>query len=248
MIALAPIVGSMKQDTPITLAETAHRLLRRDIVRGALAADTPLRLAALSERYGMGFSPLREALNRLQGERLVMSESLRGFRVAPLSIEAMRDTIETRVLVETEALRRAIACGDDAWEAEIVATLHALTRQAARAAPDDEAAFDLLEERHTAFHRALIAACGSEWLLDFSARLYVGSERYRHPALTARQPDAQRDIAAEHAEIAAAALARDANRAAERLTRHYRRTAEFIASALGEDAVVDQTTEFGTVR
>jgi DNA-binding GntR family transcriptional regulator len=39
-----------------------------------------LRLAELSERYGMGFSPLREALNRLQAERLVTAESLRGFK------------------------------------------------------------------------------------------------------------------------------------------------------------------------
>ena len=65
----------------VTLAEKAYDNLRQDIVRGAFVPGSPLRLADLGERYGMGFSPLREALNRLQSERLVTSESLRGFRV-----------------------------------------------------------------------------------------------------------------------------------------------------------------------
>ena len=55
-----------------------------------MAPGSPLRLADLSARYDMGFSPLREALNRLQAERLVIAEALRGFRVAPLSLDEMR--------------------------------------------------------------------------------------------------------------------------------------------------------------
>ena len=83
----------------MTLAEKAYVDLRHDIIRGVLAPGRPLRLADLSERYGMGFSPLREALNRLQAERLVTAESLRGFRVAPLSLDELHDTVSLRILI-----------------------------------------------------------------------------------------------------------------------------------------------------
>jgi GntR family transcriptional regulator, carbon starvation induced regulator len=216
----------------MTLADTAYRNLRGDIVSGALAPGSPLRLSGLSGRYGIGFSPLREALNRLQGERLVVSESLRGFRVAPLSLDAMRDTIRTRILIESEALRLAIAQGDDAWEAAIVASLHALTRQAGRTRDLHGDGFAALEDRHHAFHRALLDACGSAWLMDFAESLYVGSERYRHPAFLAVEGDTRRDIGAEHAALAEAALARDAARACALLDAHYSRTAAFIETVM----------------
>jgi len=47
----------------MTLAEKAYVSLRKDIVEGCFAAESPLRLADLSKCCGMGFSPLREALN-----------------------------------------------------------------------------------------------------------------------------------------------------------------------------------------
>jgi hypothetical protein len=68
-------------------------------------------IADLSERYGMGFSPLREALNRLQAERLVTAESLRGFRVSARSLAKFEDALNARHIVEIEALRLSIAKG-----------------------------------------------------------------------------------------------------------------------------------------
>ena len=58
-----------------------------------------MRLEALRQRYGLSFSPLREALMRLQSERLVVSAALRGFAVAPLSREEIKDATETRILI-----------------------------------------------------------------------------------------------------------------------------------------------------
>ena len=97
-----------------------------------LEAGKPLRLEALRQRYGLSFSPLREALMRLQSERLVLSTALRGFSVAPLSREEMEDATETRILIECEALRRSMRDGDDDWEAGIVAAFHALSLQVER--------------------------------------------------------------------------------------------------------------------
>ena len=210
----------------MTLADTAYCAMRRDIITGALAPGLPLRMAMLCERYGMGMSPLREALNRLQAERLVNAVSLKGFTVAPLSLGELADTTQARILVETEALRLSMRKGGDAWETGIVAALHALSLQSQRG----EAAGDELEQRHHAFHLALVGACDSRWLLGFFEKLYAESERYRSQSLNAQRAASGRDIDAEHRAIAEAALARDAVRASTLLAEHYRRTEEFVVA------------------
>ena len=214
----------------MTLAEKAYDALRHDIIRGELAAERPLRLADLSERYGMGFSPLREALNRLQVERLVTAESLRGFRVAPLSLEELHDATSLRILIETEALRASIRLGDDDWAAGIVSALYALKVQAGRTGP--EADIWTLEARHHAFHRALLSACNSAWTPELFERLYAATERYRIPILLAAALPAGRDVQAEHGALAEAALDRDTEKAVELLTDHYLRTVAALAGVM----------------
>ena len=118
----------------ITLSEQVYRLLRRDIMSGAFAPGQSLRLELLKQRYGSSFSPIREALNRLRSERMVVSTTSRGFRIAPLSVEEMWDACETRILIDCEALRRSLGNADDAWEARLVGAYHALTLAAQRAA------------------------------------------------------------------------------------------------------------------
>lgn len=213
----------------MTLAEKAYDQLRQDIVRGAFVAGKPLRLADLSERYGMGFSPLREALNRLAAERLVTAESLRGFKVAPLSLAEFEDALRARILVESEALRLAIAQGDDDWAAALVAALYALKLQVERKGQAD---IWELEARHHAFHRALLSACNSPWLMEIFERLYTATERYRIPVLLSAAGQPGRDIHAEHAALAEAVLGRDAPQAVRLLTAHYGRTGEAIRARI----------------
>ncbi|MGO1074961.1 GntR family transcriptional regulator [Inquilinus sp. CA228] len=215
-----------------TLANVAYRQLRADIVSGVFEPSQPLRLEHLKQRYGLSFSPLREALNRLQTERLVVTVALRGFSVAPVSVEEMWDVTETRILIECEALTRSIRDGDDDWEAAIVAAFHALDLQVRRLATtaggheaDDLSA---LEIRHQEFHRSLINSCASRRLLGLADQLYVETQRYRLPALVGRLPDAFRDVALEHRQLMEAALARDTANAQELLAAHYRRTARSI--------------------
>ena len=218
----------------MTLAEKAYVDLRHDIIRGVLAPGRPLRLADLSERYGMGFSPLREALNRLQAERLVTAESLRGFRVAPLSLDELHDTVSLRILIETRALRAAIAEGDDAWAAGIVSALYALKLQAGRSGPDAD--IWALEARHHAFHLSLLAACNSPWTLEFVERLYAATERYRIPVLLDAGLAAGRDVQAEHSALADATLDRDADKAAALQEAHYLHTDEALTAAMRPEA------------
>lgn len=212
----------------MTLSEKAYFAIRRDIIQGSLPAGQPLRMADLSARYDMGFSPLREALSRLQVERLVVAEALRGFKVAPLSVAEMHDAIDSRILVESDALRLSMQLGNDDWSAAIVAALYALKLQVDRAATGHVDVWEI-EQRHYAFHRALLAGCGSPWRLEFFERLYAATERYRIPILiAARVPTKGRDIQAEHSALADAVLARDESRAVHLLAAHYRKTENSI--------------------
>ncbi|WP_219990169.1 GntR family transcriptional regulator, partial [Klebsiella pneumoniae] len=80
---LKPRIKASRQDEPgadgnaeveeITLSEQVYRLLRRDIMSGAFAPGQSLRLELLKQRYGSSFSPIREALNRLRSERMVIT-------------------------------------------------------------------------------------------------------------------------------------------------------------------------------
>ena len=57
-----------------TASADAFTLLRADIISGALQAGSRLRFIELQARYGIGTSPLREALSRLAADRLVVQE------------------------------------------------------------------------------------------------------------------------------------------------------------------------------
>jgi GntR family carbon starvation induced transcriptional regulator len=220
---------------PATLGEAAYQRLRADIVVGTFKAGEPLRLEALRQRYGLSFSPLREALMRLQSERLVISTALRGFSVAPLSREEIEDATETRILIESEALRRSMRNGDDDWEARIVAAFHALNLQVERqriSGTVEAADLFAMEERHHHFHRALIAHCASPRLLELADQFYVETQRYRLPNyFGGTLGKRRRDAAAEHREIMEATLRRSED-AVRLLAEHYRKTAEIIEASI----------------
>ena len=95
-------------DGNLTLASVVAARLRADILSGDLPPGGKLRLETLRERYGIGASPLREALASLAAEGLVLRLDQRGFRVAGADEAALRDLIETRCLVETAALPKQV--------------------------------------------------------------------------------------------------------------------------------------------
>ena len=70
-----------------TVGETAYRRIRADIIFGVLAPGQRLKLEKISEIYGTSISTLRELLNRMSSEGLIIAEGQRGFEVAPVSAD-----------------------------------------------------------------------------------------------------------------------------------------------------------------
>src|SRR5262245_57438916 len=111
-----------------TLATHALHALRKNILDGVLAPGSRLRIDELRLRFGMGASPLREALSQLAAEGLVQRLDQRGFRVATADPAELSDLIASRCLIEAAALRASIAAGDEAWEERIVIAHRRLSR------------------------------------------------------------------------------------------------------------------------
>lgn len=216
----------MKHAAPLikpTEASLATARLRQEILSGAVRPGTKLKLVPLADRYQVSRGPVREAATRLAAEGLVSIEDQRGFRVTALSREDLLDLTETRTRIELLTLRDAIAAGDLDWEGRVMAACHTLER----VHEDPGADFTL---RHAEFHEALVSACPHRYLLEFRARLFALSQRYRN--LAARGADrAPRDVAAEHHAIAAAAVARRPEDACGQLAEHLERTARRLIEA-----------------
>jgi GntR family carbon starvation induced transcriptional regulator len=228
---LDPATEQGATDADATASELAVRLLRRDIVSGALKPDSKLKLRVLKERYGIGASPMREALAQLTAQGLVHQLSQKGFRVPPLSAAYLTDITRSRQLVEVEALKLAIEHGDAAWEDEIVASFHLLERMFRRlrdaAARPDVHEF---ESRHQRFHRALIAACPLRSVKEFCDRLYVQATRYRF--LLRRYAFTRDVVVAEHRILMRAVLSRNKAGAAKALNAHIAITADVLLGEL----------------
>jgi DNA-binding GntR family transcriptional regulator len=215
----------------VTASETALRLLRRDIVSGALKPDSKLKLRVLKERYGIGGSPMREALAQLAAQGLVQQLSQKGFRVPPLGPAHLVDITRSRQLVETEAVKLAIQHGDAAWEDEIVASFHLLERTFHRLR-DSAARPDVheFESRHQRFHRALIAACPLRSVKEFCDGLHVQATRYR--LLLRRFAFTREVVVVEHRILMRAVLSRNKAEAAKALKAHIGITADVLLGEL----------------
>jgi DNA-binding GntR family transcriptional regulator len=211
---------------PRTLAERAYLALRHDIVCGQLAPGERLRVEHLKDVYQVGAGTLREALSLLLSDALVTAEGQRGFRVAPISLADLEDVTNTRVMLETEALRQSIRNGTTQWESTLTTCYELLTQaEGALDTPQPE----LWEQRNKAFHEALIAGYTSSWSKYFLAILYRHGERYRNInwRLTAAHASG-RDVHLEHEAIFRAAINRQEARAALALEAHIRLTHDIV--------------------
>jgi GntR family carbon starvation induced transcriptional regulator len=214
-----------------TATEAAVQLLRRDIVSGALIPDSKLKIRELKERYGIGASPMREALAQLSAQGLVQQSSQKGFRVPPLTAAELMDITRSRQLIEVEALRLAIAHGDAAWEDEIVASYHLLEHYFRRIIPAPTSPSDEFEIRHARFHRALIAACPLQLVRSFCETLYEKATRYRLK-LRIDYGFSNGSPVAEHRNLMEAVLSRDVDNAVRELHAHMQLTADVLLDAL----------------
>jgi DNA-binding GntR family transcriptional regulator len=121
--------GKTNERTGGTLVDRAYRLMKHGILHGEFPEGAFLTESEILSRYSIGRTPFREACNRLHNEQLLEVVPRRGYFVPELSFRAVRDLLETRILLEGVAAElaalRAEPAEVDALERDYQAALKA---------------------------------------------------------------------------------------------------------------------------
>lgn len=192
-----------------TKSNTAYARARRDIVTGVIAANESIDEAVLGERYGLGRTPIREALKQLRNDQLIVWPDRRTPYVPEIGVEQVKSLYEARSILESQIAALAaqrITEGDVARLDQLVAQEADLVKQ--------NFAYEAVEV-DLLFHQGIAEATGNPFLVDASTRLNVSALRIWHKMVVSVEM-----IAQEHADIVDALRAHDVAGSVVAVDRH----------------------------
>ena len=200
---------------PPTAQEAVLEELRVAIVSGELRPGEQVLQDALAERFGVSRVPLREALKILEGEGQVVYRPHRGYFVAELDLDDLREVYRIRDLLESEAVRVAVPqIGTD----ELTALQGALEDVERASAAGDLVAMAAANRR---FHFGLLAAAKMPRLLRLVRVLWDATDAYR--SLYYADDSHRQVVHDEHRLVLDAVRLGDQERAVELLRQHRQR-------------------------
>ncbi|MFC9363113.1 GntR family transcriptional regulator [Rhodococcus sp. NPDC057014] len=211
-------------------SEQVYAQLRESILDGTLRPGESLSVISIGERFSASRTPVRRALVQLEAEGLVSLVDRQGVRVAPISIQGVRDLFELRMLLEAAAVRMVADTIDSVPAArqaftEILDGLDPLADQA----PSDQRR-DRFYELAEAFDQAVIAHTRNEHLARSIAELRPHSARLR--IIAHSRPQRLDTSLAEHRTMCRAILAGEGDAAANACTGHLAETQRTILDAV----------------
>jgi DNA-binding GntR family transcriptional regulator len=194
-----------------TKSTVAYQRARRDIVTGVIDPNQAIDENILGARYGLGRTPIREALKQLRNDQLIVWPDRRSPYVPEIGIAQAKSLYEARSIFETQiAALAAERITEDALERldRLVAEEAELVE---RGLAYEAAEVDLL------FHRGVAEATGNSFLVDASTRVNVPALRIWHQMIVTEEM-----IAQEHADIVDALRDHNADRSVAAVDRHIR--------------------------
>lgn len=204
----------------VCLRDAAYDRLRDWILDGTLAPNEALRDEALAEALGMSRTPVREALQRLEDDGLVMTTATRRSFVSPVTLTQAREIFPIVEALETLAVGLAAGRMD---EASLEAMRAANARLAAALEAEDATA---ALEADTALHTILIERTGNGELIALLTDL---RSKVRRIERTFWGGADRRDSVRDHEELIAAFATGDGEAARTIIQRNWRRGLEWIS-------------------
>lgn len=206
---------------PLSLAEVAHRSIRKAIRDGVFEAGKTYSESTIAEALGMSRTPVREALIEFQKDGLIEIQPQRGFRLRALTAADREEIFLLRTAIERVVIR---ALAQRRTTDDVVVLRQILDRQ--RAAADDPARFiDLDEEFHLTMTRMVAMERAFHFLLSLRGVLWLlGTEALQVPHRTEK-------ILAEHRAIIDAIDAGDPRAAEKAMSAHIEETEAAIERA-----------------
>lgn len=198
-----------------SVGDEGYARIRGDIIFGRLKPSQRLRLEVLRKDYGLSVTTLREVLNRLVSERLVVAEGKRGFEVASISIDNLKELADLRLLLECHAIEQSFARADIEWEGRVVSAHHKLAATE-KLMKSQIGSSEQWKQYDSEFHQALISNCGSATLMEAHAAAFDRYFRYQMITFKFRDEAPIR----QHKDLLECALKRDALKAKKILKEH----------------------------
>lgn len=194
----------------MTDARAVYAKLRAEITGGVLPPGSPLREIPLAARFGVSRTPVREALRRLEQDRLLVPGE-RGMVVRAIDPHEVLQVYDMRVLLEAEAAAQAAR---ERRTADLAHLDGLLDRDRALTAPDDATRV----RTNLEFHAAIWRATHNPVLVDLLERLTTHLVHAPHSTLSVG--DRWRHALDEHARLLTALHTRDEPAAREIATTH----------------------------
>jgi len=213
------------------LREHVHDQLRRAIITGELPSGAILNERQMAEQLGVSTTPLKEALRRLEGEGLVVTEARRGIRITFDAAQAEEMAL-ARAALESMIARIAASRIDESGVQRLAAIIEKMIEATDASATEDLIALN--ELFHDAIHE--ISRC------NYLQRILVGQRVYVH---TARQfilsdPAERLRALREHRAIFDALARHDSDTAEREMRDHVVRSGRQHVKAAFENRVQPQ--------
>ncbi|RKQ85121.1 DNA-binding GntR family transcriptional regulator [Mycolicibacterium mucogenicum 261Sha1.1M5] len=205
------------------LSDEVASYLRQAIIAGEFAPGESVRAEHLAGRLDVSATPVREALQSLRAEGFLELAPRRGFTVAPLVSDDIRDIFTAHALIAGELAARA-AVRATPGDIEDLVDIH--KRLMAAADTGDHAQ---LEEVNHAFHRLVYRIAGS-YRLRLALSTFV---KYVPRAFYADIEGWPETTASDHTEVLNALVAGDPERARAAMSVHIQNSGEKLADHFG---------------
>lgn len=200
--------------------------MRARILSCELAPNTAVSEVALAKEYSCSPTPVRDAINRLRQEGLIVRESSRRQIVQPLDFPEIRNLCTARSALECACANVYLAMGADFIKSR-TGRLEEMAREAADVGQD---AGELVRANRD-FHIALAEMTQNPVLIQVVAQIMESSERIFRIGLIKLSGQ---EMAKTHLELVAALNAMDSERVLALLSREASETLERVSSTLIE--------------
>lgn len=206
-----------------TYTQTIYEQLRHEIVSGVLRPGDRLTEQEIAQRMGSSHGPVREALAQLRALGLIIALPHRGTFVSEISQEDARDIYEIRVVLEREAVRRALPRMTDEDVIDLRERLDRLVVAAGTENASDIIAADM------EYHRKFFEVADSKTLLNFWNMIETRTRKFI-AVVSPRVFQDQVAVARTHEQLTDLAEARDLKGLDEALEGHIMRVWNQLAS------------------
>ena len=203
----------------ISIADQVFEELEREILSGSFERGEILTELKLSERLGVSRTPIREALRRLEQERIIEPTS-KGVRVIGITRSDIADICEIRLRLEGLAARWAAERADEAGIQTLRETLELQEFYTLKQDPES------IKNADSRFHQAIYALCGSHSMQDTLDPLHRKLLKYRRVSVS-KTSRAQLSLK-EHQAIFEAIAAHDGEKAEKLSIQHVKNARDSI--------------------